>query len=74
MNDEDILLIISNVFQRKMLTKFANNIARIDSTLGMNQYDFHLTSLVVVDEYGAGIPAAFCISNRKDTNTWSIFF
>lgn len=57
-----------------MLTKFANNIVCIDSTHGMNQYDFHLTSLVVVDEYGAGIPAAFCISNRKDTNTWSIFF
>jgi len=30
--------------------------------------------LVVVDEYGSGIPAAFCISNKKDTNTWSIFF
>jgi len=57
-----------------MLTKFANNIVCIDSTHGMNQYDFHLTSLVVIDEYGAGIPAAFCISNRKDTNTWSIFF
>jgi len=57
-----------------MLTKFANNIVCIDSTHGMNQYDFHLTSLVVVDEYGAGIPAAFCISNKKYTNTWSIFF
>jgi len=57
-----------------MLTKFGNNVICIDSTHGMNQYDFHLTSLVVVDEYDSGFPVAFCISNKKDTNTWSFFF
>jgi len=70
LNVENVLLNISNAFQRKMLTKFGNNIICIDSTHGMNQYDFHLTSLVVIDEYGSGIPAAFCISNEKNTNTW----
>jgi len=74
LNVEYVLLIISNAFQRKILTKFGNNIICIGSTHEMNQYDFHLTLLVVVDEYGSGILAAFCISNKKDTNTWSIFF
>lgn len=74
LKNEDVVLIISNAFQRKMFATFGNNIICIDSTHGTNEYDFHLTSLVVVDEYGAGIPVAFCISNCKDTKTWTIFF
>jgi len=73
-SDDDIVLIIANSFQRKMLSKFGNNIICIDSTHDTTEYDFYLTTLVVVDEYGAGVPVAYCISNKKDTRTWCTFF
>jgi len=48
-----------------MITKFSNNLICIDSINGMNQYDFHLTSLVIlIDEYDDSILAAFRISNK----------
>lgn len=43
-------------------------------SIGTNEYDFHLTTLLIVDEYGAGVPGAFCISSRKDATTWAVFF
>ena len=71
---KDLILIIANDFQLDMLKKFGHDIVCIDSTHGTNMYDFHLTSLVVVDEFGNGIPVAFCISNKKNSATWTIFF
>jgi len=52
-----------------MLEKFGNHIVCIDSTHGTNINDFHLTTLFVIDEFGNGIPTAFCISNKKNTAT-----
>lgn len=74
LNDEDILLIISTPFQKEMLKKFGNDIVCTDSTHGMNQYDFHLTTLVVVDEYGSGVPGAFCISNKKNAEVFKVCY
>lgn len=36
----------------------------------------HLTTVVVMtdDEFGNGIPAALCISNKKNSATWITFF
>ena len=39
----------------------------IDSTHGTNAYNFNLTSVVVIDEFGEGIPVGWMISNREDT-------
>lgn len=72
--DSNVMLVIANDFQLSMLEKFGSNIVCIDSTHGTNMYDFHLTTLLVVDEFGNGIPTAFCISNKKDTSTWIMFF
>ena len=35
----------------------------MDST---NENDFNLITVMVIDEYGEGYPAAWCISNRED--------
>jgi len=72
--DSNVMLVIANDFQLSMLGKFGSDIVCIDSTHGTNIYDFHLTTLLVVDEFENGIPAAFCISNNKDTATWITFF
>lgn len=37
-------------------------------------YSFQLYTLLVVDEYGNGIPVAFCFSNKSDTATYILFF
>lgn len=74
LKDEDFCLIIMTNSQQVMLKKFGQNIIAIDSTHGINNYDFELTTLVVVDEFREGFPVACMFSNRKDTMIMEIFF
>lgn len=53
----------SSVWQKYLY----KNITRV------NEYDFHLLAVLVVDEYGSNILAALLISNKKDSNTFAIF-
>ena len=71
---EDFILILMTPFQADSLKKFGSNIVCVDSTHGTTNYDFLLTTLVVVDEYGEGIPVAYLISNRVDTAIIGHFF
>ncbi|KAK3918851.1 Transcription factor hamlet [Frankliniella fusca] len=71
---EDFLLVIMTPYQRKMAEKFASSRILIDSTHGTNQYDFQLTTLLTIDEFGAGVPFAFCISNRINETAMKAFF
>ena len=41
----------------------------MDSTHGTNAYQFLLISVMVLDDYGEGIPVAWAISNKEDTTT-----
>ena len=73
-SENDFCLIIMNKSQEFMLEEYGNNIIAIDSTHGLNGYDFELTTLMVVDEYGEGFPAACMFCNRQDTFVYKIFF
>lgn len=57
-----------------MLQKFGGNIICVDSTHGLNPYDFELTTILVIDEFGRGFPTAFMFTNKKDTYINEIFF
>ena len=46
----------------------------IDSTHGTTGYDFYLTTLMFVDEFGSGFPVAWCLSNHEDTTFMTVFF
>lgn len=70
----DFCLIIMTQFQSKMFLKFGKDKVCIHGTHGLNSYNFQLYSLVVVDEYGNGIPVAFCFSNKYDTATYKHYF
>lgn len=70
---DDFLLVIQTQFQCDMLTKFGDNTVCIDATHGTNAYDFNLVTMVVIDDYGEGIPVAWAISNRQNTETLAIF-
>ena len=34
--------------------------------MGQTPPDFHLTTVLVVDEFGEGYPVVWCLSNRTD--------
>ena len=38
----------------------------MDATHGTNMYDFKLITLLVLDDFGEGIPVAWVITNRED--------
>ena len=39
-----------------------------------HKYDFLLTSVVVIDEYGEGFPVAWCLSNHEGFTHMCVFF
>ena len=57
-----------------MLQKFGSLALCIDSTHKTNAYDFFLTTLLVVDNFGEGLPVAWMISNREDKDNILLFF
>ena len=38
----------------------------MDATYNVNDYNFHLITVIVLDDYQEGIPVAWGISNRED--------
>ena len=61
-------------FQRSQYIKFGKQGVCVDSTHGTNQYDFKLTTLLVLDEFRAGQPVAWCLSTRETEEYMSKFF
>ena len=57
-----------------MTQKFASNRICVDATHGTTGYDFLLTMLVVLDEFGEGLPIAWCLSNHEDLTHMCVFF
>jgi len=63
-----------------MLSKFGPNGACCNSTHGTNGahrangYEFLLTTLLAINEFGEGCPAAWCTSNHEDFTTMCNFF
>ncbi|XP_022091647.1 uncharacterized protein LOC110979845 isoform X2 [Acanthaster planci] len=71
---EDYIIILQSPFQKHMAQKLASRGVWCDSTQGTNIYDFHLITLLALNEFGEGFPMAWCISNREDESTVRIFF
>jgi len=53
---------------KDMMIKYGNKIVCINSTHGTNMYEFLLITIMVVDEHGEGLPVAWAIANKEDTN------
>jgi hypothetical protein len=71
---EDFLLIIMNDAQLETLKKNGSDCICIDSTHGLNAYNFELTTLMVLDELRQGFPCLFVFSNRSDNVVFKIVF
>ena len=75
LHNNDFMLIIASDPQLIGAHQFCGpgKAACLDSTHGMNTYDFQLTTLLAIDEHGEGFPIAFCYSSRVDQQTMSVF-
>jgi len=49
-----------------LLIKLGTDVVHMDSTHGTNVYNFNLTTLLVLDEFGEGIPVAWMVCNHED--------
>lgn len=65
LKEENFVLIIMTKGQEHMLQKYSNYCICVDGTHGLNNYNFELHSLVILDSLRQGFPAAFCITNRS---------
>lgn len=70
----DFLLILMTKIQAKALREFGNGLVGVKSTPGTKQYNFSLTTVLVVDDHEEPFPAAFLISNRTDETVLKILF
>ena len=70
----DFILGIQTEFQRDMLRQHGDLCVCMDATHGTNMYDFNLITVLVIDEFGEGIPVAWAITNREDVTLLVEFF
>lgn len=73
-SDDDFMLGIQTEFQLEMMKSFGNSAICVDSTHGTNVYEFLLVTVLVVDDFGEGIPVAWLITNKEDRTTLTYFF
>lgn len=59
-------------FQREMLKTFTEKIF-VDGTQGFNSYFIHLITILVIDEFENGLPAAFCFLKKFDFHAMVFF-
>ena len=64
---DDFILAIQTEFQKDAMLQYGKKAILMDATHGTTQYDFLLISLLVIDDHGEGLPAAWAITNREDT-------
>ena len=74
LKDEDFLLCLQTAFQRNMMIKYASKIICIDSTHNITQYDFMLTTVLVLDEFEEAVPVVWAVSNREDAEILEVIF
>ncbi len=50
LNNQDFLLVIQTEFQKDILIKHGSSGVCIDATYNVNNYDFHLITILVLDD------------------------
>ena len=71
---DDFIVILQSPFQKTLAKKFAHKGVCCDATHGTTAYDFKLTTLLVMDEFGEGVPIAWCLSNHEDFTHMCMLF
>ncbi|XP_022192257.2 uncharacterized protein LOC111050269 [Nilaparvata lugens] len=74
LDPDDVLLILMTTFQANQILKFDSTRIFVDAFQASGGYDFNLTTLLTVDEFGACYPVAYCFSNKSKENQITLFF
>ncbi|XP_014679733.1 PREDICTED: uncharacterized protein LOC106819642 [Priapulus caudatus] len=72
--NKDFLLGLQTEFQAKMFKQHAHKVVCLDGTHGTTAYDFQLITVMVIDDFNEGIPAAWLITNRETADALKVFF
>ena len=72
--DDDFIIVLQTEFQQQLLQKFGNDGICVDTTHGTNMYDFLLTTVMVVDDFGTGQPVGWCMANHETFPFVKVFF
>jgi len=71
---DDFMMVLMNDMQVYMLQRYGpHRVNCIDSTRRTIGFNFQLTTLMVIDDYGEGFPVAFCISSKVDQIGMKVF-
>lgn len=71
---EDVKIVISDPRQMMLLQKHGQRFICVDSTFDITKYDLKLTTIMVIDEFGCGVPVAHYIAAGLKTSDWIFFF
>ena len=71
---EDFMIVLQNDVQKEVLQLKGGEGICCDSTHGTTGYDFNLTSLLCIDEWGEGFPVAWCLSSHETEEFMAVFF
>lgn len=71
---DDFVICTMSEFQEYMLSLFGIKKICINSMHGLNEYKYELFSIIIVNEYGNGIPCCFFFANRSYSILFSIYF
>ena len=74
LESHDFLLVMQTEFQRGMLCSYASRGVCMDTTYKINDYDFNLTTVMVLDDFQEGIPVLWALSSREDKLFFFTFY
>ena len=68
-------MVLQSPLQRNMLKQCSlQSTICVDDTHGTNAYEFHLTTLMVIDEFDEGFQTSWCVSSLINSDTLKRFF
>lgn len=70
---DDFLLAIQTQFQCDLMKTFGTRLICMDATHGTNHYHFKLVTVLILDEFGEGVPVGWMVSNKEDGILLSTF-
>ena len=73
-HDDDFIVVLQTQAQKIVMQALVETGVLCDSTHNTTGYDFKLTSLLVIDEYGQGLPVTHCLSNKETQVFMKCFF
>lgn len=66
----DIIVVLADSRQLHLLKTLGKNIVCVDSTFGITKYNLKLTTIIVINEFGCGVPVAHFVTQQLKKQTW----